>query len=65
MQQGNQNNVKAYIHWNGKAYRLSKKKKRGTSVFIDLFIDDKIFCIENPKEPMRSIRITEFSSTTG
>lgn len=41
---------------------MSKKKKK---VQPYVFTDDTIFCVEKPKEPMKSIRTTEFSSTTG
>ena len=40
---------------------MSKKKE----VQLYVFTYDTIFCVEKPKEPMKSIRITEFSSTTG
>ena len=45
--------------------KKKKQKNKKKEVQLYVFTDDTIFCVEKPKEPMKSIRITEFSSTTG
>ena len=50
MQQGKKNNVKAYI-LECKSIQIGKKE-----VQLYVFTDDTMLCVENPNEPIKSIR---------